>query len=136
MYEKHSGLAVTVPKLIVKLVAATDDARIRDVGMAVVPVLQVTPSRVPVTVVSLSNTNISLLAVTAVVFTLQVAPVAAGSQENCPAAADPQDATDGLAAVPTAEQFVADANPGMTLITPAPLERISPEASAVGSDHV
>ena len=68
-YEKHAGLVVTVPRLIVKLVAATDDASMRDVGITVVPVLHVTPNAVPVTAVSLSKMNISLRAVTAVVFT-------------------------------------------------------------------
>ena len=52
-----------------KLVAATDEASMRDVGITVVLVLHVTPSRVPVVVVSLSKTNISELAVTAVVLT-------------------------------------------------------------------
>lgn len=96
---------VTVPRLIVKLVAATDDASSRDVGRTSVLVLQVTPSAVPVTAVSLSNTNISLLAVTAVVFTLQVAPVAFVAQEKWPAEADPQAATEGLAADPMAAQL-------------------------------
>jgi len=48
----------------------------------------------------------SLLVVTAVVFTVQVAPVAFVAQENAPAGAAEQDATEGLAGVPTAEQFV------------------------------
>ena len=71
-----------MPRLIVKLVDATDDARIRDVGMTVVDVLQVTPRAVPVTAVSLSKTNISLLAVTAVVLTWHVAPLAAVAHEK------------------------------------------------------
>lgn len=104
--------------------------------MTVVLVLHVTPSRVPVVVVSLSNTNISLLAVTAVVFTVQVPPVAAVAQENWPADAALQDATDGFADVPTAEQLVLDAKPGLMLSTPAPFERIWPAESAVGNAHV
>ena len=52
-----------------KLVAATDDASSLDVGITVVLVLHVTLRAVPVAAVSLSNTNISLFAVTAVVFT-------------------------------------------------------------------
>jgi hypothetical protein len=91
----------------VKLVAATDDARSLEVGKTLVPVLHVTPSAVPVTAVSLSKTKISLLAVTAVVFTVQVAPVALVAQEKCPATAEAHDATDGLAAVPAAAQLVA-----------------------------
>ena len=81
------------------------DARILDVGITVVPVLHVTLRRVPVVAVSDSKTKISLLAVTAVVFTWQVAPVAFVAHENCPADAAPQDATEGLAAVPTAAQL-------------------------------
>jgi hypothetical protein len=105
-YEKQAGFVVTVPRLIVKLVAATDDASSLVDGLTVVLVLQVTLSAVPVTAVSLSKTNISLLAVTAVVFTWQVAPVAFVAHEKCPAADEPQEATDGLAAVPTPAQFV------------------------------
>ena len=99
-----------VPKFIVKLVAATEDASKRVAGLTVVLVLQVTPKRVPVTVVSLSNTKISLFAVTAVVFTVHVPVEAFVAQENCPAGAAAQDATEGLAAVPTAAQFVAVLN--------------------------
>jgi hypothetical protein len=90
----------------VKLAPATLEAKSRVAGLTVVPVLHVTPRRVPVTAVSDSKTKISLLAVTAVVLTWQVAPVAFVAHENCPAAADPQAATEGLAAVPTAAQFV------------------------------
>jgi len=66
--------------------------------------LQVTPNRVPVVVSSLWDRNISLFAVTAVVFTVQVL-TALVAQENEPANAAPQAATDGLAALPTAEQL-------------------------------
>ena len=69
VYSKHAGFVVIVPTLIVKLVAATDDARSLEVGITVVLVLQVTPIAVPTVVVSISSTRITLLAVTAVVFT-------------------------------------------------------------------
>jgi hypothetical protein len=77
------------------------------VGITAVLVLHVTLKAVPVAAVSLSETRISLLAVTAVVLTWQVAPVAFVAQEKCPAAAEPQEATEGLAAVPTPAQFEA-----------------------------
>lgn len=97
---------VTVPKLIVKLAPATEEAKRREAGRTLVPVLQVTLRAVPVAAVSLSNTKISLFAVTAVVFTWQVPPVAFVAQEKCPAEADTQVATEGFAAVPTPAQFV------------------------------
>lgn len=96
---------VTVPKLIVKLVPATRAFSNRDAGSTFVLVLQVTPNFVPS--VSSSCTKICELAVTAVVLTVQVAPVALVAQEKCPAEAEPQAATDGLAADPTAAQFVS-----------------------------
>jgi hypothetical protein len=63
---------------------------------------------------------ILLFVVTAVVAITHVAPLAVGSQENAPAAAEPHATNDGLAALPLAAQFVALANnaaeliPGMT----------------------
>jgi hypothetical protein len=76
-----------------------------------------------------SNTNISLLAVTAVVFTVTVPDPAAITTPPALAAAH----TAGAAEL---AQLVAVAIPGLTLITPAPLDRISPEASAVGKVQV
>ena len=96
-----------MPRLIVKLVDVTDDASKREVGNTFVDVLHVTPRAVPVAAVSLSKTNISLLDVTRAVFTVQVPPLAFVAQEKCPAAAEPHEATDGFAAVPTAAQFVS-----------------------------
>jgi hypothetical protein len=68
--------------LIVKLVPAELDASNRVAGLTVVLVLHVTPKAVPVAAVSDSKTKISLFAVTAVVFTWQVAPVAFVAQEK------------------------------------------------------
>src|SRR5882724_11627951 len=103
-YEKQAGFVVTVPRLIVKLVPATRALSRRDAGSTFVPVLQVTPRRVPS--VSSSCTKIWLIVVTAVVLTVHVAPVALVAQEKEPAGAAGQDATLGLAAVPTAAQIV------------------------------
>jgi len=88
---------------MVKLVPATFEANKREAGRTLVPVLQVTPSFVPC--VSSSCTNIWLLAVTRVVLTVQVAPVAFVAHEKLPCEAFAQEATEGLAAVPTAEQL-------------------------------
>lgn len=60
--------------------------------------------------------NISLDAVTAVVSTTQVAVEAFVAQENEPAGAAEQDTTDGLAAVPAAEQFVVLASSGSVTV--------------------
>lgn len=49
---------------------------------------------------------ILLLAVTAVVLTVQVPVEAEVEQENAPDGAAEQETTEGLAAVPTPEQFV------------------------------
>ena len=101
---KHSGLVVMVPRLIVKLVAAVTAVT---TGITVLTVvLQVTLRRVPVVASVRCVTKISLLAVTALVLTTQVPVEAAVAQENDPAGAEVQEATEGFAAVPTAAQFV------------------------------
>jgi len=97
-------LVVNVPRFIVKLVAATT-AEISG-SAVVIPVLHVTLRRVPVVVSFLPTIKISLLAVTAVVFTVQVPVLALVAHENDPAAAAVHEATEGFAAVPTAAQFV------------------------------
>ncbi len=72
----------------------------------VIPVLHVTPNRVPVVVSLRPVTNISLLAVTAVVLTVQVPVDALVAQEKEPTIALVQEATLGFADVPTAAQLV------------------------------
>lgn len=93
-----------VPKLMVKLVAAVT-AVISGITVVKV-VLQVTPRRVPVVVSERCVMNICEFAVTAVVLTVQVPPEALVAHENEPAGAPVQEATLGLAAVPTAEQLM------------------------------
>ena len=113
---------MNVPKLMVKLVAATT-AEIS--GRAVViPVLQVTPRRVPVVVSLRPSMKISLLAVTADVLTTHVPVEALVAHENEPAIDAEQETTLGLAAVPTAPQFEPVASV-LKLETPLPL-RLSP----------
>ena len=90
--------------LITKLVAAVLVAS-KIAGVTVGAVLQVTPSLVPSS--ATSTTIISLLAVTAVVLIVHVAAEALVAQEKAPEDADPHAATEGLAAVPTAEQLVS-----------------------------
>jgi hypothetical protein len=68
-------------------------------------VLQVTPIAAPCE--ESSFMKISLLVVTAVVFTVHVALVEFVAHETRPAEAEPQEDTEGLAAVPAAAQFVA-----------------------------
>ena len=80
------------------------EAILGPVGASAV-VLQVTPRRVPAEAVWVTMT--SLLVWAAVVLTVQVAPVAAVAHENAPADAAVQVTTDGLAEVPTPEQFVS-----------------------------
>lgn len=94
---------MNVPRLIVKLVAATT-ADISGIAV-VIPVLQVTPSLVPVVVSLRPVMKISLLAVTAVVLTVHVPVEALVAQENDPAEAAEHEATLGLAAVPVAAQL-------------------------------
>lgn len=96
-----------VPRLIVKLVAAVTAVISGNTVLRVV--LHVTLRRVPVVVSERCVMKISELAVTAVVLTTQVPVDAFVAQENDPAGAAVQDATDGFAAVPTAAQFVVDA---------------------------
>src|SRR5579864_3370241 len=107
MYSKQAGFAVTVPRLIVKLVAATFAARIGAVAESTFPVLQITFNWLAPPSAASCVMVISLLAVTAVVLTVQVPVLAFVAQENIPAAAAEQEATEGLAAVPFAAQFVA-----------------------------
>jgi len=93
-----------VPKLMVNDVAAVT-AVISGITVVSV-VLHVTLRRVPVVVSDRCVIKISLLDVTAVVLTTQVPPEALVAQENDPAGAAAQEATEGLAAVPAAAQFV------------------------------
>ena len=98
------GLVVTVPRLIVKL-TPFEIAEIRGpVGVSAV-VLQVTLRRAPAEAVCVIS--MSLLVCAAEVLTVQVAPEAFVAQENAPDEAEEHVATDGLADVPTPEQFVA-----------------------------
>jgi hypothetical protein len=87
----------------VKLVPADLESKIGTVP-TVTEVLQVTLNRVPSD--SLRVTKISLLAVTAVSLTTQVAADAVAEQEKAPAGAAVQATKEGDAAVPTAAQFV------------------------------
>ena len=98
---------MTVPRLIVND-APAERVAIIWVGSTVVPVLQVTLSLAPR--LSSYTTKIKLLAVTAVVLIWQVAVLAAVAQENEPDAAEPHDATEGEADVPTPAQLVAVLN--------------------------
>jgi hypothetical protein len=81
--------------LIVKLVFADLDTTSGPAGNTEF-VLQVILRRVPSS--ATCQTLISLFAVTALVFTVQEPPEAAVEHENAPAAAELQEATDGLAA--------------------------------------
>ena len=94
---------VIVPRLIVKLVAAERADTGALVGEMLL-VLQVTLSFVPSE--SSSWMIMTLLAVTAVVFTWHVAPEAFVAQEKEPEDAAPHAATEGLAAVPATAQLV------------------------------
>ena len=78
----------------------------RTAGVTVGEVLQVTLSRAPS--VATSCTKISELAVTAVVLIVHVAADALVAHENAPAGAAVHDTTEGLAAVRTPAQLVAD----------------------------
>ena len=120
-YSKHAGFVDMVPTLIVKLVPADLDKRMGFVVGRSLEVLQVTFNCPDPPSAAFCVIEISLFAVTAVVFTWHVAPVAFVAQENMPARADPQDATEGLAGVPTPLQFdavvtVADVAAPETLI--------------------
>jgi hypothetical protein len=76
-YSKHAGFVVTVPRLIVKLVPATLAAKIGAAAESTFPVLQVTFNWPAPPSAAFCVIEISLFAVTAVVFTVQV-PVLAG----------------------------------------------------------
>ena len=91
--------------MMVKLVPLEIEAMRGPVGVSAV-VLHVTPRRPPAEAVGVIV--MSLCVVTAVVLTVQVAPEAFVAQEKAPAGAAEQLATDGLVAVPAAEQFVVD----------------------------
>jgi hypothetical protein len=91
--------------LIVKLVAAERRPKSGAVAGRTLFVLHVTLSFVPRE--SSSWTMMMLLAVTAVVFTWQVPPLAFVAQLKVPAAAEVHEATEGFAAVPTPVQFAA-----------------------------
>ena len=101
--KKHSGFVATVPRLMVKLVPLEMEAIRGAVGVSAV-VLHVTPRRPPAEAVGVIV--MSLFVVTAVVLMVQVAPEAFVAQEKAPAGAAEHEATEGLAAVPAAEQFV------------------------------
>lgn len=88
---------------MVKLVPVEIDARRGAVGTSAV-VLHVTLRRVPAAAVGVIT--MSLLAVTAVVLTTQVPALAFVAQEKAPVTAAPQATSDGLAALPAAEQLV------------------------------
>lgn len=94
-----------VGAFISKLVPATM-AAIGIAAMTEGEALQVTPKRIPAAAVNV--TKILLFAVTAVVFMRQMPPPppALVAHENAPAGAALQEATEGLAAVPTPAQFV------------------------------
>jgi hypothetical protein len=88
---------------MVKLVPLEMEAIRGAVGVSAV-VLHVTPNRPPADAVGVIV--MSLFVVTAVVLMVQVAPEAFVAQEKAPAGAAEHEATEGLAAVPAAEQFV------------------------------
>ena len=94
-----------VPSVIVKLVAALRAETRGAVKPVSAVVLQVTERREPR--LESGWTKILLFAVTALVFTVQVPVEALVAQENAPEGAAEHDATDGFAAEPAAEQFVA-----------------------------
>jgi hypothetical protein len=64
------------------------------------PLAQVTPSTLPSSLTG--HALMMLVEVTALVFTVQVPPLAATAHENAPAVVAPQETTDGDAEVPVA----------------------------------
>lgn len=121
--KKHSGFVATVPRLMVKLVPLEIEAMRGPVGVSAV-VLHVTPRRPPAEAVGVNV--MSLCVVTAVVLTVQVAPEAFVAQENAPTGAAEQLATDGLAAVPAAEQFVVDVKVALFSVVKEPAAGVVP----------
>lgn len=99
---------LNVPSWNVKLVAAVTAVICGEVLLVSLVVLQVTLSVVPVVVSVRCERKISLLAVTAVVFTVHVPVEALVEQATEPAGAAVHDATEGFAAVPVAAQLVND----------------------------
>src|ERR1039458_3957983 len=104
MYSKQAPFTVTVGMLMVKLVPATIADKIGAV-LKVRAVLQVLLSLVPSAADGVML--MLLVAVTAVVLTVQVPPDAATSQYTAPEGAAEHATTLGLAAVPEAPQFVS-----------------------------
>ena len=94
-----------MPKLIVKLTPLLLLARRGAVNPVSEVVLHVTLNRVPSA--ALGWIVMSLLVVTAVVLIVHVPVEAFVAQEKAPVGAAEQDTTEGFAAVPAAEQFVA-----------------------------